>query len=64
MWANSHKWVVRFAYEEKPCLEELEELICEEGIDILTKNTFNSLIHFACLGESTTVISYLLQRDL
>ena len=62
MWANSHKWVIRYADEEKPCLEELEELIEEEGINILTKNTLNSLIHFACLGESTTVLSYLLQR--
>ena len=31
-------------------------------IDILTQNTLNSLIHFACLGESATVLSYLLQR--
>ena len=62
MWSNSHKWVVRNADEANPCLKELQQIIEEEGIDILTQNTFNSLIHFACLGDSTTVLSYLLQR--
>ena len=62
MWASSHKWVVRYADEEKSYLSDLQDLIGEEGIDILTQNTLNSLIHFACLGESATVLSYLLQR--
>ena len=62
MWANFHKWVVRYADEEKRYLPTLQELIEEEGIDILTQNTLNSLIHFACLRDSTTVLSYLLQR--
>ena len=62
MWTNAHKWVVRYSDEKNPDLSVLQVIIEQEGIDILTQNTLNSLLHFACLGESTTVLSYLLQR--
>lgn len=61
-WSNIHKWVVRYCDEEQPNFTDLNRIIDNEGIYSLTGNGNNSL-HFAALGKSAAVLSYLFKFE-
>lgn len=59
-WSNMHKWVIRNADDINVNKNELKTHLSKKPV--LITETEVSVIHFAALGKSSTVLDYLLKR--
>merc|ERR1712000_99443 len=60
-WKNIHKWVIANCDNQKPDFALFERIMSYDDIQALTENERNSIVHFAALGESDTVLKYILR---
>ena len=62
-WANIHKWVVRYSDESQhnADLDELRNIMEVEPINTTTDRG-NTALHFAAIGTSTRILSYLVTK--
>lgn len=60
-WSNIHKWVVRYGDEQEVDLNEFEELIQNEGIDIVTPSG-STILHLCAISDVSLCLKYIVLR--